>query len=55
MRVFEPLIEGEGDSLTTHQEEGTPLTLKIRNGTVRVKRDAPRDIVELLKAHGAKE
>ncbi len=54
-RVFEPVIEVEADKFTEFEEKGTVLALKIKNGTVRVKRDPPADIVELLRAHGAKE
>ena len=55
MRVFEPLIEIEADNLTTVDEKGAALTAKIKNGTVRVKREPPTEIVDLLRAYGAKE
>jgi ankyrin repeat protein len=54
-RVLEPLIEVEGDNITQSEEKGTAFAVKVVNGVVRVKRDPPADIVELLRAHGAKE
>ncbi len=58
MRALQPLTEVKGDSLTLFDRtEGdvVEFTLKVKNGTVLVKREPPNEIVELLKAHGAKE
>ena len=45
----------EGDNSRTLDEKGTPLRLKIKNGTLRIKPSPSTDIVDLLKAHGAKD
>ncbi|MGB6065368.1 MAG: ankyrin repeat domain-containing protein [Desulfomonilaceae bacterium] len=55
MRCLEPSIEVVADSVRQSEEKGTALTLKIKNGTVRIKWNLPTEIVEFLKAHGAKE
>ncbi|MFZ5867579.1 MAG: ankyrin repeat domain-containing protein [Thermodesulfobacteriota bacterium] len=54
-RVLEPLIEVQGDSMTESGEKGTVMSVKIENDQVRVTRDPPKGIVELLRASGARQ
>lgn len=55
-RVLEPIIEIDADTLILESgDRGTFPTIRVQNGTVRVKRDTPDEIVQLLRARDAKE
>jgi uncharacterized protein len=55
----EPLIEVEANGTEPprieYEYKGTALSIKVANGAARVKPNMPVAIIELLKAHGAKE
>ncbi len=59
MCASEPLIEVEGDGpeppRIEYDHKGTTLRLKVENGAALITPKLSIEIIELLRAHGAKE